>query len=142
MKDLDIGEVSSATGLSPATLRYYEKKGLIAPSGRHGLRRIYDPSVLQAISLILLGQKAGFTLSEISEIAPYKADIKIPKDVLLNRVDEIEQRISELTALRDGLKHVAKCSEPTHTQCPRFKRIMNVALSRTGHSRSKVPKPD
>ncbi len=38
MKDLDIGLVVQRTGLTAATLRYYEKVGLIRPSGRKGLR--------------------------------------------------------------------------------------------------------
>lgn len=138
MKDLDIGEVAAATGVTPATLRYYEKKGLIAPSGRHGLRRIYDPSVLQILALIMLGQKAGFSLDEISGFISPKGQAKMPPEVLLAKADVIDRRIAELTALRDGLRHVAKCSAPTQMECPRFQRIMKVALSRIGSPASQV----
>lgn len=128
MKDLDIGEVAARTGLTPATLRYYEKRGLIAPSGRNGLRRIYDPSVLQSLSLIMIWQKAGFALDEIRGFAGPKGVAQIPPDILLEKAAELERRITELSALRDGLRHVAKCEAPTHSECPRFMQIMKVAL--------------
>jgi len=47
MNDLDIGEVSHLSGLPPSTLRYYDEKGLIKSSGRRGLRRLFEPGVLQ-----------------------------------------------------------------------------------------------
>ena len=134
MKDLDIGEVSDRTGLSPATLRYYEKKDLIVPSGRNGLRRLFDPSVLQTLSLIMLGQKAGFSLDEIRGFASPDGETRIPSAALLDKADEIDHRITELTALRDGLRHVARCQAPSHSQCPRFNRVMNIALARLGNS--------
>jgi MerR family redox-sensitive transcriptional activator SoxR len=134
MKDLDIGEVSKRTGLTPATLRYYEKKGLIVPAGRHGLRRFYDPSVLHTLSLIMLGQRAGFSLDEIKSFSSPDGETNISSSALLTKSDEIDARIAELTALRDGLRHVARCQAPSHSECPRFNRIMKVALARIGNS--------
>lgn len=136
MKDLDIGEVSEQTGLSAATLRYYETKQLISPSGRKGLRRLYDPSVLQMLSLILLGKKAGFSLDEIRAFVCSGGESDIPAEVLLSKADEIGQRITELTALRDGLRHVAQCSAPSHASCPKFQRITKIALARLGQGAS------
>ncbi|ENK5165791.1 MerR family DNA-binding transcriptional regulator, partial [Serratia marcescens] len=40
-KELDIGAVARLSGVAPSALRHYEKKGLIASTGRHGLRRQY-----------------------------------------------------------------------------------------------------
>ena len=56
MKDLDIVEVSRRTGVPASTLRYYEEKGLIASIGRRGLRRLFDPAVLERLALISLGR--------------------------------------------------------------------------------------
>ncbi|MGG6138615.1 MerR family DNA-binding transcriptional regulator [Pantoea allii] len=39
MKELDIREIADLTGVTPSALRYYEKKELIKPVGRNGLRR-------------------------------------------------------------------------------------------------------
>ncbi|MCV6605238.1 MAG: helix-turn-helix domain-containing protein [Porticoccaceae bacterium] len=132
MKDLDIGEVAQRSGVTPATLRYYEKRGLIVPSGRNGLRRLYDPSVLMALSLIRLGQKVGFSLEEIKSFVSPAGETNIPKDSLETKAQEIDLHIQQLTAFRDGLRHVAKCTAPSHSECPKFQRIMNVALRREG----------
>src|SRR6185437_312025 len=44
--DLDITQVAQRSGVRAATLRFYEEKGLIASVGRRGLRRLFDPGVL------------------------------------------------------------------------------------------------
>ena len=50
MRQLDIGEVARRSGVPASTLRYYEEKGLIASSGRHGLRRLFDAGVLERLA--------------------------------------------------------------------------------------------
>jgi DNA-binding transcriptional MerR regulator len=47
MYDLDINEVSKKVGVPASTLRFYEEKGLITSVGRRGLRRLFDPDVLE-----------------------------------------------------------------------------------------------
>ncbi len=57
MKMIDIGRVAELTGLTTATIRYYESKGLITPAGRKGLTRIYDEEVLTRLSLTILAKQ-------------------------------------------------------------------------------------
>jgi len=52
LRDLDISEVAQQSGVPASTLRFYEEKGLIAPIGRRGLRRLFDPGVLERLALI------------------------------------------------------------------------------------------
>ena len=59
---MDIAQVARESGVPASTLRYYEEKGLIASTGRHGLRRTFGPQVLERLALIALGQAAGFSL--------------------------------------------------------------------------------
>ena len=35
--------------------------------------------------------------------------------------------IKELKAMRDGLRHAAACSAPSHLECPKFRRLMGLA---------------
>src|SRR6266536_2855737 len=65
---ISISEVARSTGLQSSALRYYEKAGLIAPAGRAGGRRQYDPSVLRRLAAIALLQEAGFTIAEVREV--------------------------------------------------------------------------
>ena len=65
---MDITEVAQRSGVPASTLRFYEEKGLIASVGRRGLRRTFDPRVLERLALIALGSAAGFSLDEIARM--------------------------------------------------------------------------
>ena len=80
---MDISEVSRRSGVPPSTLRFYEEKGLIASSGRRGIRRTFDRGVLERLALIGLGAAAGFSLDEIA-----RTDRKDPLDVLMDLILE------------------------------------------------------
>jgi DNA-binding transcriptional MerR regulator len=123
---MDVGEVVKASGLPASTLRFYEDKGLIQSTGRHGLRRQFHPDVLERLALIALGRTAGFSLDEISQMfTPQGPDIN--RALLLAKADELDARIKELTQVRNGLRHAAVCRAPSHFECPTFLRLMKVA---------------
>lgn len=127
IKTLDIGEVVKRVGLPASTLRYYEEKGLIKSVGRHGLRRMFDVSVLHRLSLISLGRLAGMSLEEINMMLSSDGIAKIDREQLSNKADELEQKIMHLSAMRDGLRHAANCPEPSHFECPKFNQLLRVA---------------
>jgi DNA-binding transcriptional MerR regulator len=129
MKQLDIGEVARRAGLPASTLRFYEDKGLIRSSGRHGLRRLFDPSVLERLALIALGRTAGFSLDEISRMFAPDGQLRIDRKQLSSKADELEQTIRELKSMRDGLRHAAECRAPSHMECPTFRRILRAAAA-------------
>ena len=123
---MDIAEVAKAFGLPASTLRFYEEKGLIHSSGRSGLRRLFSANVIERLTLISLGRSAGFSLDEIGEMfTPEGPDIN--RTLLLAKVDELDRKIKELTAMRDGLRHAAACNAPNHFECPKFLRLLRVA---------------
>lgn len=121
---LDIAEVARRSGLPASTLRYYEEQGLITSVGRQGLRRIFEPDVMTRLSLISLGQAAGFSLIEIAEMLGSAGAPKIDREKLGQKADEMDGKIRDLTALRDGLRHVMNCTVSSHLECPTFQRIM------------------
>ena len=127
MRDLDIAEVAQRSGVPASALRYYEERGLIASIGRRGLRRLFDPGVLDALGLIALGRVAGFSLDEIAPILA--ANDHIDRQLLSDKAEELDGRIVELTAMRDGLRHAAACPAPSHMECPTFRRILRAATS-------------
>ncbi|HUO67933.1 MAG TPA: helix-turn-helix domain-containing protein [Gammaproteobacteria bacterium] len=127
MKDLDIGEVARRAALPPSTLRYYEEKGLIASTGRRGLRRVFDSGVIERLALIALGRAAGFTLDEIARMFTSDGKPRIDRQALAAKADELDKKIRELTAMRDGLRHAAACRAPSHMECPTFRRLLSAA---------------
>jgi DNA-binding transcriptional MerR regulator len=133
---LDIGEVARRTGVPPSTLRYYEERGLIAPVGRHGLRRVFGDDVLERLALIALGRAAGFALEEIGAMFTPEGELAIDRGLLLARADDLDRTIRKLTAMRDGLRHAAHCKAASHLECPTFRRILAAAGLRARSGRT------
>lgn len=131
MRDLDIGEVAARVGVPASTLRYYEEKGLIRSVGRRGLRRLYDPAVLEKLAMIGLGQSAGFSLDEIAGMFASDGKPKIDRKLLADKAQELDKTIRKLTAMRDGLKHAAVCPAPSHLECPTFRKLLGMASTST-----------
>lgn len=129
MSTLDISEVARRSGVPASTLRFYEEKGLIASTGRHGLRRVYAPAVLERLALISLGGAAGFSLDEIARMFGADGKPRIDRQSLSDKADELDRKIRKLTAMRQGLRHAAACPAPSHLECPTFRRLMGAALS-------------
>jgi DNA-binding transcriptional MerR regulator len=124
---MDISEVAKRSGLPASTLRYYEEKGLIASVGRQGLRRLFAPEVLEQLSLISLGQAAGFSLDEISQMFSADRRPNIDRKMLGNKADQINAMIKRLRAMSNGLRHAANCPAPNHMACPSFQRLLKAA---------------
>lgn len=129
MHDLDINEVARRANVPASTLRFYEEKKLIASVGRRGLRRLFDPSVLERLALIAVGRAAGFSLDEIATMFAPDGKPRIDRQLLTAKASELDQKIRELSAMRDGLRHAAACRAPSHMECPTFRRILQAASS-------------
>lgn len=127
MMGLDIVEVARRSGTPASALRFYEEKGLIKSVGRHGLKRVFDPGVLQQLALIALGRAAGFSLEEIAAMFAPDGRPRIRRDRLNAKADELDRTIRKLAAMRDGLRHAAACPAPSHMECPTFKRMLKLA---------------
>lgn len=127
MKFLDIAEVATRAGIPASALRFYEEKGLIASVGRRGLRRLFTPDVLERLSLIALGRLAGFSLEEIAAMFSPDGRLRIRREKLADKADDLDRTIRRLSAMRDGLRHAAVCKAPSHLECPTFRRLVRAA---------------
>ena len=66
---MTVNEVSRLTGLSVRTLQYYDKIGLLSPSGHTDAGyRLYDDTALEKLQQIMLFRELEFPLKEIKEI--------------------------------------------------------------------------
>jgi DNA-binding transcriptional MerR regulator len=140
VKLLDISEVAKRSGVPASALRYYEEKRLIAPIGRSGLKRLFDGSVLERLALISLGQAAGFSLDEIAGMFAPDGRLRIDRQFLTAKADELERTIWRLQALSKGLRHAAACRATSHLECPTFRRLLRAAaVGALGAKRRKPP---
>ena len=137
---MDITEVAQRTGVRASTLRFYEEKGLIASIGRRGLRRTFDPGVLQRLALIKLGRAAGFSLDEVARMFAPDGRPRIDRRMLAAKAEELDRTIGELSAMRDSLRHAVACPAPSHMECPTFRRLLKGAMSGSiGAPRKRAP---
>jgi len=130
---MDITEVAKQSNLPASTLRYYEEKGLIQSIARNGLKRVFSERIIERLDFISLARVAGLSLDEIKSMLQTD-DIEVDRTLLNTKADELDERIKQLTAMRDGLRHAAKCPETNHFECPKFLRLLNIANSRWNKS--------
>jgi DNA-binding transcriptional MerR regulator len=116
----------------------YEENRLIASIGRRGLRRVFHPAVLQRLQLIALRRWAGFSLDEIALMFAPDGRLRIDRQMLAAKAEELDRTILKLTEMRDGLWHAATCRAPSHMECPKFRRILRAAASGTVKRRRKA----
>jgi DNA-binding transcriptional MerR regulator len=125
----DIAEVARRSGVPASTLRFYEEKGLIVSAGRRGLRRLFEPAVFERLALIALARASGFTLEEIARMFSPDGRVRIDRQMLAAKADELDKTMCRLGAMRDGLRHAAVCRAPSHLECPTFRRLLAAAAS-------------
>ena len=126
---MDIVEVAQRSGVPASTLRFYEQKRLIASVGRRGLRRLFDPGVLERLAVIKLCRAADFSLDEVSRMFAPDGRPRIDRQVLATKAKELDATIRELSAIRDSLRHAVACPAPSHMECPTFRRLLKAAMS-------------
>ena len=105
---MKVGEVESRTGLSRHSLRFYERRGVIAsPERGDNNYRDYDESVIAELEFIQKAQPLGFGLAEIAVILGHMRDSSINCFDGMALVDaklaDVDQRMSELRAVREML---------------------------------------
>ncbi|MBL8506835.1 MAG: MerR family transcriptional regulator [Chitinimonas sp.] len=104
-----IGELASASGISRDSLRFYERAGLLRARRQQNGYRDYPAEAVQLLLYIKTAQKLGFSLAEIgSNLARLRTapDQEAAITALLAaKLQVVEQRLEELTALRNELQN-------------------------------------
>lgn len=124
---LDIGEVRSRTGLTASALQFYERKGLIESVARRGLRRQYLPEVIDRVAVIVVGQRAGFSLAEIQALLDTGGD-RVWKDLAVTKLFEVRDRIDALRDVEQGLEHALQCPSDNVFRCEHFRAELAAVL--------------
>ena len=126
---IGISEVARTTGLQSSALRYYEKAGLIAPAGRAGGRRQYDPSVLRRLAAIALLQEAGFTIAEVRDVLGTGNDRW--RELAREKLGELDAHMARIAAARELLVSAIECDCSGLDTC-------ELIAERQGHHRKVV----
>lgn len=133
---LKIGEVSSLSGMSVKTIRYYEEIGLLTPATTRSQSgyRLFTPTILNRLAFIKRSQSLGLSLSEIQELLAVHDSGQLPcgavKQHLLLKVEAITQQIealeilkSELLGLLSGWQEQPSGDRIAQTICPNIQQL-------------------
>lgn len=116
-----IGALAKAGGVGVETVRYYQRRGLLAEPARAGSVRRYDGQDARRLRFIRAAQEAGFTLSEIGELLALDAgeDRARARELAATRIAAIDAQVAKLTAARVALEGLAKrCAAGEGKGCP------------------------
>jgi DNA-binding transcriptional MerR regulator len=107
MSGLRVGEVAARAGVNVETLRYYERRGLLAePARTLGGHRSYDEHTVTVIRVVKAAQALGFTLDEVAEMLARRAGAAT--DTLAERAQAklagVHARIAELRDMAESLQ--------------------------------------
>ncbi|MCF2533913.1 MerR family transcriptional regulator [Yinghuangia soli] len=106
------GELADAAGVNQQTLRYYERRGLLAePDRTLGGHRVYPPESVALLRVIKAAQRLGFTLDEVAELleasthrhgAGRRAKAGL-QELAAAKLVEVDARIADLHTIRTAL---------------------------------------
>ncbi len=120
---LRTGELAERAGVNVQTLRYYERRGLLAaPTRRPSGQREYPEDAVRLLRTIKAAQRLGFTLAEIEELLDLSEHRRGTGELHRRaeaKVAEIDARIEQLTRMRRALEVVlaADCDSLTDCSC-------------------------
>ena len=125
---LSIRQAGQQTGLSPDTLRYYERIGLLGPVARNnGGQRRYGEKDIARLRFVRRAQAMDFSLDEIGQLLALRDQ---PGDVRGNvrhmtetKLAAIEQRIESLIRLRNELAQLVSACRTSKGDCPIIARM-------------------
>ena len=124
---LTIGHIARAAGVHIETVRYYQRRGLVSlPPKRARGFRYYPPETANRVRFIKRAQALGMSLKEVQRLLKLDAKEACKENRLLAvaKLALVEQKLSDLTKLRDVLNGlVAACDEPHGASCPIIERL-------------------
>jgi DNA-binding transcriptional MerR regulator len=123
-RGLTVAALAAQSGVSPDTVRYYERAGLLPPAERTPAGyRIYDEAAVDRLRFIQGAQRLGLRLREILDLLTVRDTGVCPCEpaapLLRRRMDEIDTEVARLTALRAELARLVEalpgvnCPDPT-----------------------------
>jgi len=119
---LRISELAKAGGVGVETVRFYQRKGLLAaPTGEAPAGRHYGSDDVRRLRFIRSAQEAGFTLREIEELLALDRSNDRPRARAMAqaRIADLDAKISTLTEARNKLAKLAgECAGSKTGPCP------------------------
>lgn len=127
MADWTIARLAREGGVGVETIRYYQRRGLLATPerpqgpGRAGRIRRYGEEDARRLRFIRAAQQAGFTLEQIGALLALDAtdDRAQVRELARDRIAALDAQIAALQKARASLDHLAReCGSRAAGPCP------------------------
>ena len=122
MKALRISELARAGGVGVETVRFYQRRGLLAvPAGAAAAGRHYGNEDVQRLRFIRRAQSAGFSLAEIATLIDLDRTDDRPRARAMarERLAALDAQIAQLDQARASLAKLASaCAKGGAGPCP------------------------
>jgi MerR family transcriptional regulator, copper efflux regulator len=105
---MTIGEVAELVGVATSTLRYYERRGLVAADSRISGQRRYEWSTVRRVAFVQMLQDAGLSLDDIQGVLDAD-DNGVWKDIARQRLVLLDDEIVRLDHSRQLLAAALLC---------------------------------
>jgi len=118
-----ISELASEAGTSADTLRYYDRLGLLPPSGRTAAGyRIYDDAASRRLRFIRAAQRSGLRLEDVAALLEIWDRGSCPcghtKELVERRLAEVDAELASLRSTRKELVELARRNDACRTANP------------------------
>ncbi|MGC1212107.1 MAG: MerR family transcriptional regulator [Micromonospora sp.] len=125
MTGLRSGEVAAAAGVNPQTLRYYERRGLLAaPQRSPGGHRVYPPETVTLLRAVKAAQRLGFTLDEVGELLAvgHRRGAPDVRSRAVAKLAEVEAWIADLQVVAGTLRAAVEAGCADLVECAAIPR--------------------
>ena len=122
-QEFTIGKLATHAGVGVETIRFYERRGLLAqPAKQLGGFRYYDEHAIARVRFIKRAQTLGFSLEEINGLMMLNQSDFCGQthDAAVAKLKIVEARIKDLIDIRTTLNTLIAACEVggTHFSCP------------------------
>lgn len=124
MSSLTIGQLAARAGVGVETVRFYERRGLLAaPPRRPSGYRMYGDEVVRRLRFIRRAQELGFSLAEIEELLALRGDspdaCQAARERAAAKLADLDERMADLERMREALAALAhSCDAHVGAGCP------------------------
>ncbi|CAM5205394.1 Mercuric resistance operon regulatory protein OS=Castellaniella sp OX=1955812 GN=merR PE=4 SV=1 [Castellaniella denitrificans] len=120
---MNIGRAAKLAGVSVETIRYYQRRGLVAvPAKPLGSHRRYSQDVVERIRFIKQAQAWGFSLDEIIRLLqpPQAMQCAQVQELVQEKIHVLHGQMRDLSRMVRGLESLLEqCrGQPGCAQCP------------------------
>ena len=127
---MNIGTASKCSELPSKTIRYYEEIGLLVPGRSGNGYRDYTTEDIHCLTFLGRARKLGFSIEECRTLLSLYLDKQRSssevKSLALQKISDIDERLQELTAMRDMLSNLAReCHGDARPECPILEGLAN-----------------